>query len=315
MTKKLSFKNISLFLCLVPMLLLSLFCLVPKTKDMIVSADYVNSNYTFVGSSINTHATFYKANQADIEGYHFINVNCNFSFNNGLYDARVYGSFFRSESAGSYSFDWTLTDYYTTGIPIANSGTGSTFFGVISSGYGIKVLVERSGDISSNITQVRLTSGTYGIYKTQDIYYYDVNGAYVRFGFVCINSDTSWWNNFNFTDRTYFISLVQDDNIYYENGFNNGYNQGFAEGSDQGYTDGYNTGNSIGYENGYVAGLNATDNYSFLSLIGAVIDAPISAFTSLLNFELLGFNMLAFITGLLTLVIIIFIVKLVLGGK
>lgn len=106
------------------MLLLSLFCLVPQTHDMVVSADYVNSNYTFVGSNINTYATFYKSNQSDIEGYHFINVNCNFSFNNGTYSARVLGTFFRSESAGVYSFDWSTTDYLTD-IPIVN--TGSTF--------------------------------------------------------------------------------------------------------------------------------------------------------------------------------------------
>ena len=313
MTKKLSFKNILLFLCLVPMLLLSLLCLVPQTHDMIVSADYVNSNYTFVGSSINTHATFYKANQADIEGYHFINVNCNFSFNNGLYDARVYGTFFRSESAGSYSFDWSTSDYFGSGIPVVN--TGSTFFGVISSGYGIKVLVERSGDISSNITQVRLTTGTYSIYKTQDIYYYDVNGAYVRFGFVCINSDTSWWNNFNFTDRTYFISLVQDGNTYYENGYTNGYNQGLVDGNSQGYQEGYNAGHGVGYADGYNAGRNDGSDYSFNGLIGAVIDAPVSAFTSLLNFELFGINILGLVTGLISVGIIILIVKICMGGR
>ena len=52
-----------------------------------------------------------------------------------------------------------------------------------------------------------------------------------------------------------------------------------------------------------------------MSLIGSVIDVPVNAFTSLLNFEVLGVNLLAFITGLLTLAVVIFIVKLCIGGK
>ena len=87
------------------------------------------------------------------------------------------------------------------------------------------------------------------------------------------------------------------------------------DGEDTGYQDGYNAGETIGYQNGYNAGVEHGGNYSFMGLIGAVIDAPVSAFTSLLNFELLGVNILGFISGLLTLALIIFIIKLCMGGK
>ena len=57
---------------------------------------------------------------------------------------------------------------------------------------------------------------------------------------------------------------------------------------------------NIGYNQGYAAGLNASDKNSFLSLITAVVDAPITAFSSLLNFEILGFNMKDLALALLT---------------
>ena len=56
-------------------------------------------------------------------------------------------------------------------------------------------------------------------------------------------------------------------------------------------------------------------NYTFLSLIGAVIDAPISAFTGMFDFTLLGVNLRSFILAMLTLAIVIVLIRIALGGK
>ncbi|HIU06668.1 MAG TPA: hypothetical protein IAC46_03685 [Candidatus Onthoplasma faecigallinarum] len=93
------------------------------------------------------------------------------------------------------------------------------------------------------------------------------------------------------------------------------YDKGYYDGNKEGSTNGYNTGYDTGYYNGYNEGINDSNAYTFTNLIGSVLDAPISAFTSLLNFDILGVNLLAFISGLFTLAIIIFIIKLFLGGK
>lgn len=67
----------------------------------------------------------------------------------------------------------------------------------------------------------------------------------------------------------------------------------------------YNQGQQAGYDKGYSAGISDGGNNSFLSLITAVVDAPITAFTSLLNFEILGFNVKNVILSILTAALVI----------
>lgn len=67
----------------------------------------------------------------------------------------------------------------------------------------------------------------------------------------------------------------------------------------------YNQGLQAGYDKGYSAGISDGGNNSFLSLITAVVDAPITAFTSLLNFDILGFNVKNVVLSLLTAALVI----------
>lgn len=78
----------------------------------------------------------------------------------------------------------------------------------------------------------------------------------------------------------------------YDNAYNNGYNKGFFEGS---------------------AGTDGdTPAPTFFNLISAVIDAPIQAFTSLFNFDLLGVNLTSFFLALLSVAVFIAIIRLIL---
>lgn len=88
------------------------------------------------------------------------------------------------------------------------------------------------------------------------------------------------------------------DNAH-KQGYNSGYEQGFAQGKDK----------------GYLQGSKDQGDYTFMGLIGAVFDAPISAFQGLLNFEVLGVDMSAFVLALFSLAVIVVIVKIALGGK
>lgn len=67
----------------------------------------------------------------------------------------------------------------------------------------------------------------------------------------------------------------------------------------------YHQGQQAGYDSGYTAGIAAGGNNSFLSLITAVVDAPITAFTSLLDFDILGFNVKNVVLSLLTAALVI----------
>lgn len=100
----------------------------------------------------------------------------------------------------------------------------------------------------------------------------------------------------------------------YNTGYNLGYNEGYSVGSSSGYNTGYNTGSTDGYNQGYNAGIEEGTDYSFLSLMGAVIDAPIKAFTGLFDFELFGTNIKNLLLALFTGSVIIVILKFSLGG-
>lgn len=97
----------------------------------------------------------------------------------------------------------------------------------------------------------------------------------------------------------------------YNGSYQDGYNSGLSDGEALGYNKGYNAGDSVGYSRGYNDGANSANNYTFFSLVSAVIDAPIQAFMGLFNFEILGINLAGFFTGLLTLAFIITIVRLI----
>lgn len=98
----------------------------------------------------------------------------------------------------------------------------------------------------------------------------------------------------------------------YLNGALSAYDNGYESGYDIGYTDGSKKGYNSGYNAGHNDGVSDANTYSFLGLIGAVFDAPISAFRGLLNFDVLGVNMSAFVTAMLSLCVVFVLLKLIL---
>lgn len=103
-----------------------------------------------------------------------------------------------------------------------------------------------------------------------------------------------------------FFGLLS--NPSYNDAYNRGFNDGSRDVGDSAFSRGFSQGKTVGYNEG----MNAAGKYTFLSLISAVVDAPIQAVAGLLNFNLLGFNMLSFFYALLTLAIVIAVVRLIL---
>lgn len=142
------------------------------------------------------------------------------------------------------------------------------------------------------------------------IYYYDSNDKVLIFA-VAYAKDSLMF----MPERIYFLTSSFNNNDYYQTGYQNGFSSGFSSGENTGYNKGFSAGNVVGYNRGFSAGADSAHEYTFLSLIGAVFDAPLNTFVSLLNFEVFGFNMLSAFTGLLTLAIIIFFVRIIMGRK
>lgn len=114
-----------------------------------------------------------------------------------------------------------------------------------------------------------------------------------------------------FYDTTWQLSVFTlDTQKYYEAGRN----AGFVEGQDsmQGAIE---NARQKGFAEAEAMFNNGDTDYSFFGLISAVIDAPIKAIRGLLNFNILGVNMFAFVTSLFSLAVVLMIVKLVLGTR
>lgn len=184
---------------------------------------------------------------------------------------------------------------------------------------------------------IKIVKGSYLNYKTyysdDIVQYYNslnnfiskVNNKFNFISYVAKNGASiniviplaSDFENDYYPLTTYYLEGGISDS--YNDGFSNGqlfgYENGYKKGNSDGYNDGFSKGKNVGFENGYSKGISESNDYTFLGLISACIDAPITYFTSLFNFELLGVNLSAFLTGLFTLCVIVTIVKLCLGGK
>ena len=75
----------------------------------------------------------------------------------------------------------------------------------------------------------------------------------------------------------------------------------FDYGYDLGHDEGYSSGLSDGYNNGFNAGLNDS---GFMSLMTAVVDAPIKAFMGLFDIDIMGFNIAGVLIAILSIALV-----------
>lgn len=136
--------------------------------------------------------------------------------------------------------------------------------------------------------------------------FYDMNDKYCSFSFLVTN-------DFYYSDRTYF--LINTDELTENQIYNQGYQDGLADNQQNIYNNGYNSGYDIGFNQGRQDGIVEANDYSFTSLISSVVDVPVKTFLGLFTFDFLGVNLADFLLGLLTFCVIIFVIKLLLGGK
>lgn len=99
------------------------------------------------------------------------------------------------------------------------------------------------------------------------------------------------------------------------NGYNRGYGVGYEEGvasQQQNITDAFNEGYSAGYEIGFNVDSTAATIFSGILQVGML---PINILLAIFNFEILGINLSAFISAILTVCLTVIVVRTVTGGK
>lgn len=114
-----------------------------------------------------------------------------------------------------------------------------------------------------------------------------------------------------------YLYSIEDTDLFnqgYGQGYTDGYNNGYSLGDTSGFERGKKIGYDIGYNAGYNAGVEASNEYTFFSLISAIIDAPVQTFLGLTDFEILGIKVSTFVLSLLTVGLALAIVRKFLGS-
>lgn len=132
-------------------------------------------------------------------------------------------------------------------------------------------------------------------------------GVKVGYEYDTIQSITFRLPDYTFKSSTYYNSNIglagylDKCGLYVLNPSNQ---QSYNEGLKNGYDSGYANGKIDGYNEG--VGSHET---SFGNMMLSVADVPIRIISSMLNFEILGVNLMGFFMGLMTLILFVFIIR------
>lgn len=275
------------------------------------NSDIFNTlNYDYAKNTLNFKLT---VSNVSLSGFD-INLYSNFwyGFNSSYQDNKFLGTLdFHSN---------TLGEMILVSNPDGNGSFTKFLFGIIPSaegatlnmkslevGYGKSFLSNVPSDYFGFPSLVDSTYNNFTIYSFTDT---------ANWKYIFLFNSSIILNDYNaLLYNIYYDSSSVDltDNQIYQEGYDEGYNIGLALGSTDGYNNGYSIGYDVGFGNGRNEGIQNANNYSFLGLFGAIVDAPLTGLRSLFNFEFLGINLLSFITSLLTIALITFVIKKLMG--
>ena len=302
------------------------------TLSVVSPADTVTSEYTYYGASFPLRVGFYDYLGHDYNyGVDVIgDVNNSTLYKSMFIPFRFYfnRSFSTNEDGRYIGFDAYYSD---TNISSSNNILNlSTFtdYGVwhfvsdyVAYPYNnyIFYVYYLEQNFNFNVVRIEISGGlgwgTDNIY-VNTIYFYDNNGYSFKFE-VVMSKNNEVVNPYYYlpTSRTYYLTGDISSDSYYQQGYQTGFETGLNSGKEQGYTNGYNSGYQDGELIGYNNGINTANIYSFSNLLTAVVEAPVNVFISLLDFNIMGYNLLSIVAGLLTLGVVVLVIKLCLGGK
>lgn len=112
-------------------------------------------------------------------------------------------------------------------------------------------------------------------------------------------------------DLSLYFGFVDYSFLYdygYEDGFDYGYDYGYGIGDEEGYEIGYDEGYRLGFSAGQ---LSNYDGFTIKDLMNAVVSAPVNMVRSMLNVDVLGYNLSGIFFGLITLSILVTVVVII----
>lgn len=218
----------------------------------------------------------------------------------------------------SSSYGWSSGSISNIQHAILDASQGDPFFRV---NRPIILLSLNTPLVVDNLTFYRIDNN-----QIRYIYLYFFDGSMESVS-IADSSDVSTkyvnWYNYNNKALSYIAfdcepgyDMVTDISqpsysMVYADGYDAGSSDGYKEGYQMGLKDGSNGGYQLGYDRGKQDGIQIGSNQSntLYGMVIAVVDAPINIFKSIFNFDILGINIVGIVFGIITLLLIIYLIK------
>lgn len=144
----------------------------------------------------------------------------------------------------------------------------------------------------------------YSSFENQKAYYLTAGGI-----------NNTFQRHYTSSNTVHTLNAIYNDGELFKASYNSVSNENFTNGYNQGYKEGEKNGYSNGYSNGLNDGIKDNTIFNIFNGILNIAMVPVNFFLSIFNFEILGVNMAGFVSALLTISIIIFLLRLIKGSK
>lgn len=139
----------------------------------------------------------------------------------------------------------------------------------------------------------------------------DGAGNYATSTFAVSPVSSTFRANTYEVDLNALYGLVNSRFVGNDGGYYQGYTDGYRDGEENGTATGYNTGYSDGYANGVNTDQTAFTIFNGILTIGMI---PINVFLAMFDFTVLGINISNFVMSLLTVLVTIWVIRIITGG-
>lgn len=139
----------------------------------------------------------------------------------------------------------------------------------------------------------------------------DGANVYDTASFTCSTVSSTFRANTYDVDLTGLYNVVNSRFGSADGGYEEGYNTGYGVGFNEGSTTGYDN----GYADGYAEGVQTDDTaFAIFNGILTIGMIPINALLTMLDFSVFGINISNFVMSLLTVLITLWVVRMITGG-
>lgn len=159
-------------------------------------------------------------------------------------------------------------------------------------------------DVVSDFPYSSIHNRIYSSFNNQLSYYLTAGGI-----------NNTFQRHYSSANTINTLNAIYNDGKLFKSNYNSPTNENFTNGYNQGLKEGEKNGYSQGYSAGLADGIKDNTIFNIFNGILNIAMVPVNFFLGIFNFEILGINMAGFVSALLTISIIIFLLRMIKGSK